>query len=134
MSVDDDERQVRLTPAAAREGGRQSMDRTFAFDIAMGGTAQSEVFDRVGVPLIESAWEGFNVSLFAYGQTGSGKTHTMVGFGDDRGVIPRICTSLFNRIAEESGGSNDGGSATMRLRVEASMLEIYNEKIRDLLS
>ena len=84
---------------------------------------------RVGVhrkPVLEAAWEGYNVSLFAYGQTGSGKSHSMVGFDStDKGIIPKACERMFERISKNE-------DSDLSFRVECSMLEIYNERVRDL--
>ena len=73
--------------------------------------------------VVNSAYVGYNACVFAYGQTGSGKTHTMTGTSADEGLIPRISFELFKRMRDES----------MTYRVEVSYLEIYNEKVRDLL-
>lgn len=64
--------------------------------------------------------------MFAYGQTGSGKTFTMMGSSDNPGLIPRICQELFKRIkiGQESGTG---------YKTHASYLEIYNERVKDLL-
>ena len=75
--------------------------------------------------MLENAWQGYNVSLFAYGQTGAGKSYSMVGYGADKGIIPCACHELFCRI--ESSEDPD-----MTYHVQASMMEIYNEKVRDL--
>lgn len=69
--------------------------------------------------------DGFNVCIFAYGQTGTGKTFTMEGTPESRGVNYRTLEELF-RISEDRGGF-------MRYELSVSMLEVYNEKIRDLL-
>ncbi|KAF9625457.1 hypothetical protein IFM89_023052 [Coptis chinensis] len=71
------------------------------------------------------ALDGFNVCIFAYGQTGTGKTFTMEGTPESRGVHYRTLEELF-RISEER-------SCTMKYDLSVSMLEVYNEKIRDLL-
>ena len=83
------------------------------------------VFDDLGIGVLENAWQGYNVSLFAYGQTGAGKSYSMVGYGEDKGIIPCACHELFRRIEE-----NDQPDVTFH--VQASMMEIYNEKVRDL--
>eukprot|EP00898_Chlorokybus_atmophyticus_P003645 jgi/Chlat1/4281/Chrsp29S04553 len=69
--------------------------------------------------------DGFNVCVFAYGQTGSGKTHTMEGTTADRGLTHRAFAELF-RIAQETWG-------VYRYKFRVTMMEIYNETIRDLL-
>eukprot|EP00899_Mesostigma_viride_P016433 jgi/Mesvir1/24791/Mv22043-RA.1 len=99
--------------------------RVFEFDRSFRGTAtQAQVFEDVQ-PLIQSVMDGYNVCVFAYGQTGSGKTFTMEGVPNDRGVTYRAFGELF-RIAKESWG-------VYEYKFDVSLLEIYNETIRDLL-
>ncbi|XP_031165843.2 stAR-related lipid transfer protein 9 [Sander lucioperca] len=88
--------------------------------------SQEEVFQDLGVSVLSGASEGYNVCLFAYGQTGSGKTYTMMGTPDSIGLTPRICQGLFRSEDTFSDGQNSS-------RVEISFLEIYNERVRDLL-
>lgn len=76
-------------------------------------------------PVVRSAMDGFNGTVFAYGQTGSGKTWTMMGNPDTPGVIPRAVEEIFEVIRAEDD------SREFLLRV--SYLEIYNESLRDLL-
>ncbi|XP_054470276.1 stAR-related lipid transfer protein 9 [Anoplopoma fimbria] len=85
-----------------------------------------QVFQDLGVSVLSGASEGYNVCLFAYGQTGSGKTYTMMGTPDSIGLTPRICQGLFR---SEDTFSDEQNSS----RVEISFLEIYNERVRDLL-
>ncbi|XP_055087232.1 stAR-related lipid transfer protein 9-like [Periophthalmus magnuspinnatus] len=87
--------------------------------------SQEEVFQELGVSVLSAASDGYNVCLFAYGQTGSGKTYTMMGTPDSIGLTPRICQGLFRSEDVSSDGQNS--------RVEISFLEIYNERVRDLL-
>ncbi|ORY51630.1 kinesin-domain-containing protein [Rhizoclosmatium globosum] len=87
---------------------------------------QKRVYESSASELLGHALAGFNVCLFAYGQTGSGKTWTMCGDsslvgGRGRGVVPRLCEDLFARIDKDAA-------------VSVSFIEIYNEKVRDLLS
>ncbi|CAH2094853.1 unnamed protein product [Euphydryas editha] len=88
-----------------------------------------QVFADLGLDVIDSAFEGYNACVFAYGQTGSGKTFTMMGSGsaEAQGLIPRICRQLFSRVA---AGKESGAS----YRTEVSYLEIYNERVKDLLA
>lgn len=72
-------------------------------------------------PLLPPA--GYNCSLFAYGQTGAGKSYSMMGYGEDKGIIPIACERIFDKI---DGNTDD----TLSIKVEASMLEIYMEKVR----
>ncbi|XP_048830787.1 stAR-related lipid transfer protein 9 [Brienomyrus brachyistius] len=88
--------------------------------------SQEEVFQDLGVSVLTGASEGYNVCLFAYGQTGSGKTYTMIGTPASIGLTPRICQGLFRT----DGSFPEGQSSS---RVEISFLEIYNERVRDLL-
>ena len=89
---------------------------------------QSNVFEDLGKPLIDNAFQGYNNCIFAYGQTGSGKSYSMMGFGAESGVIPRICKDMFDRIEDLQKDPN------VTCAVEVSYLEIYNERVRDLLN
>ncbi len=75
--------------------------------------------------LVQSAFDGYNVCICAYGQTGSGKTHTIIG--DD--VHPGLATRTFQRIFQLA---NDH-QAQFDVQVSCSMLELYNDKLIDLL-
>ncbi|XP_046558589.1 carboxy-terminal kinesin 2-like isoform X2 [Haliotis rubra] len=114
---------------AASRRGQNKYD--FAFDkVFQPETTQSQVFEEIA-QLVQSALDGYNVCIFAYGQTGSGKTYTMEGGSVDddltMGMIPRAVQQVFStaRDLEEKG---------WQYQFDASMLEIYNETIRDLLS
>lgn len=72
-----------------------------------------------------SVLDGYNVCIFAYGQTGTGKTFTMEGTPENTGVNYRTLEELFHISNDRSG--------FMRYELFVSMLEVYNEKIRDLL-
>ena len=76
-------------------------------------------------PIVKSVLDGYNVCIFAYGQTGSGKTFTMEGTPENRGVNYRALEELFRSSKEMS--------SMKRYDFSVSMLEVYNEKIRDLL-
>ncbi|XP_052522552.1 kinesin-like protein KIF14 [Tympanuchus pallidicinctus] len=88
--------------------------------------SQEMIYKTLALPLLERAFEGYNTCLFAYGQTGSGKSYTMMGFGEDRGIIPRLCEDLFTRIAQMD-------QQQVLYHLEMSYFEVYNEKIHDLL-
>jgi kinesin family protein C1 len=100
----------------------------FAFDKVFGmDSLQAEIYDEVD-GLVQSALDGYKVSIFAYGQTGSGKTYTMTGTDQPGcwGLIPRSLGKIFQT------------SQRMRARgwtwlLQVSILEVYNENIRDLL-
>lgn len=85
------------------------------------------LYDQIGQPLLEHALDGYNVCMFAYGQTGSGKTHSIMGRDDDPGLMHQFVANLFDRVANLI--KRDG----VRVKVECSYYEIYNEKIHDLL-
>jgi kinesin family member 5 len=102
----------------------------FTFDRVFDTNAsQVEVYNTAAKPIIESVMEGFNGTVFAYGQTGSGKTFTMQGPDIEdlemQGIVPRMVRTVFNRI--------DNSSENIEFTVKVSMMEIYMEKIRDLL-
>ncbi|NWH31418.1 KIF14 protein, partial [Chloropsis hardwickii] len=88
--------------------------------------SQAMIYETLALPLLERAFEGYNACLFAYGQTGSGKSYTMMGFDEDRGIIPRLCEDLFNQIAQMD-------KEQVLYNLEMSFFEVYNEKIHDLL-
>ncbi|KAI8075132.1 hypothetical protein BC940DRAFT_363173 [Gongronella butleri] len=88
---------------------------------------QQTVYDDLGEDLLNHAFDGYNCCIFAYGQTGSGKSYSMMGYGEDKGIIPRTCSELFNRITQST-------DINLTHRVEVSYIEIYNEKVRDLLN
>ena len=87
---------------------------------------QMSVFNDLGVGVLNNAFEGYHCCLFAYGQTGSGKSYSMVGYGKNKGIIPIACEEIFKRIHSVE-------SKSLQCEVTASMLEIYNEQIQDLL-
>ncbi|GFR41254.1 hypothetical protein Agub_g1929, partial [Astrephomene gubernaculifera] len=135
---------VRVRPLITREllqGSRQCIstdgpcvtigrDRRFTFDHAFGpNTTQEHVYQEVVSPLVESCFDGFNVTVLAYGQTGSGKTYTM-GTGECRqeeqlGIAPRVVRHLFQGIQARKQQA--------AFHVRAQFLEIYNEDVKDLL-
>ncbi|KAK5127735.1 hypothetical protein LTR08_004216 [Meristemomyces frigidus] len=137
--------QTVLTPAppensrGSSKNARAVLDgtKTFAFDKSYWSfnradahfAGQDDLFADLGRPLLDNAFQGYNNCIFAYGQTGSGKSYSMMGYGEEEGVIPRICRDMFARI--EGIGSGD---ANMSCTVEVSYLEIYNERVRDLLN
>ncbi|ELU00840.1 hypothetical protein CAPTEDRAFT_171489 [Capitella teleta] len=91
---------------------------------------QRRVFDDLGRGVLDNAWKGYNCSLFAYGQTGSGKSYSMVGYGNNKGIVPISCDELFKGIQEKKDVAQKGEE----YQVSFSMLEIYNEQVRDLLN
>lgn len=103
-------------------------ERQFTFDYSWNSfvprdhpsyASQSIVWQQVGVGVLENAYAGYNCSLFAYGQTGSGKSYSMMGYGEDKGIIPIACEQIFKRIAENT-------DPNLTIRVEASMYVTYD--------
>ncbi|XP_070536744.1 kinesin-like protein KIF28 isoform X2 [Ptychodera flava] len=90
---------------------------------------QKMLFDDLGKGILENAWTGYNCSLFAYGQTGSGKSYSIVGYGPNKGVVPIFCEEIFVGIDKKKGEG-----VKIEFEVTFSMLEIYNEQVRDLLN
>ncbi|EGE09596.1 kinesin family protein, partial [Trichophyton equinum CBS 127.97] len=130
----------------SRKGGKSSNTgtnsapegpRVFAFDKsywsfdrkAPNYAGQDDLFSDLGAPLLDNAFQGYNNCIFAYGQTGSGKSYSMMGYGEEAGVIPKICKEMFQRIS-----AMQVADTNLTSTVEVSYLEIYNERVRDLLN
>ncbi|AWP19679.1 putative kinesin-like protein KIF13B-like [Scophthalmus maximus] len=129
--------QTVLHPAITNmnKGDPRNQPKAFAYDYCFWSMDESQkdkfegqdvVFQCLGESLLDNAFMGYNACIFAYGQTGSGKSYTMMGSSEQPGLIPRLCSSLFGRTVQEAC---EGESFT----VEVSYMEIYNEKVRDLL-
>ncbi|XP_075605844.1 kinesin-like protein KIF16B isoform X3 [Balearica regulorum gibbericeps] len=128
-----------ITNLKVPEGGTGDTGRertkTFTYDFSYFSAdskspsfvCQEMVFKNLGTDVLKSAFEGYNACVFAYGQTGSGKSYTMMGDAGDAGLIPRICEGLFSKISEKTKRNEAS------FRTEVSYLEIYNERVRDLL-
>ncbi|CAH2021071.1 unnamed protein product [Acanthoscelides obtectus] len=86
--------------------------------------ALGDVYGSVVKPLVDSFMEGFNATIFAYGQTSSGKTHTILGNKTDPGLFQLVSNQLFQHVADQ---------VDKRYLIRCSYIEIYNEKINDLL-
>lgn len=100
--------------------------KDFEFDKVYGPhVGQAELFSDVQ-PLVQSALDGYNVSIFAYGQTHSGKTHTMEGSSYDRGLYARCFEELFDL-------ANLDTTSTSQYKFCVTVCELYNEQTRDLL-
>ncbi|XP_029354966.1 kinesin-like protein KIF13B isoform X4 [Echeneis naucrates] len=129
--------QTILHPAGTNLGkaDSRSQSKVFAYDYCFWSMDETEkekfagqevVFQCLGESLLNNAFQGYNACIFAYGQTGSGKSYTMMGSGDQPGLIPRLCSALFDRTQKEQREEES-------FTVEVSYMEIYNEKVRDLL-
>ncbi|KAL2103542.1 hypothetical protein ACEWY4_000410 [Coilia grayii] len=91
--------------------------------------SQCQVYNDIGKEMLQHAFEGYNVCIFAYGQTGAGKSYTMMGKQEEgqEGIIPMLCEDLFEKI-------NDNNNGDISFSVEVSYMEIYCERVRDLLN
>ncbi|XP_027145854.1 kinesin-like protein KIF1A isoform X7 [Larimichthys crocea] len=92
--------------------------------------SQMKVYKDIGEEMLLHAFEGYNVCIFAYGQTGAGKSYTMMGkqdVKDQQGIIPLLCEDIFVKISDNTDNS-------MSYSVEVSYMEIYCERVRDLLN
>ncbi|XP_077445836.1 kinesin-like protein KIF13B isoform X2 [Stigmatopora argus] len=129
--------QTVLHPALANLGKSdlRNQSKVFAYDYCFWSMDESDkerfagqevVFQCLGESLLHNAFLGYNACIFAYGQTGSGKSYTMMGSVDQPGLIPRLCSALFDRTQTEQREQE-------KFTVEVSYMEIYNEKVRDLL-
>ncbi|XP_061637899.1 kinesin-like protein KIF1B isoform X20 [Phyllopteryx taeniolatus] len=123
-----------LNPKAPKEPAK-----TFSFDYSYwshttpedpGFAAQNQVYNDIGKEMLQHAFEGYNVCIFAYGQTGAGKSYTMMGKQEEgqEGIIPMLCEDLFEKINE------DNNKKELSYSVEVSYMEIYCERVRDLLN
>ncbi|XP_060045303.1 kinesin-like protein KIF13A isoform X7 [Erinaceus europaeus] len=122
-------------PPSNTKQGERKPSKVFAFDYCFWSMDESNttkyagqevVFKCLGEGILEKAFQGYNACIFAYGQTGSGKSFSMMGNAEQLGLIPRLCCALFKRISLEQNESQT-------FKVEVSYMEIYNEKVRDLL-
>ncbi|KAM6982679.1 kinesin-like protein KIF1B isoform 15-T15 [Tautogolabrus adspersus] len=113
--------------------------KTFSFDYSYWShttpedpsfASQNLVYNDIGKEMLQHAFEGYNVCIFAYGQTGAGKSYTMMGRQEEgqEGIIPMLCEDLFEKINEE------GNKEELSYSVEVSYMEIYCERVRDLLN
>uniref|UniRef100_A0A8I3WVV4 Kinesin family member 13B n=1 Tax=Callithrix jacchus TaxID=9483 RepID=A0A8I3WVV4_CALJA len=135
--VDVDANKVILNPVNTNlsKGDARGQPKAFAYDHCFWSmdesvkekyAGQDTVFKCLGENILQNAFDGYNACIFAYGQTGSGKSYTMMGTADQPGLIPRLCSGLFERTQKEENEEQS-------FKVEVSYMEIYNEKVRDLL-
>ncbi|XP_049318784.1 kinesin-like protein KIF1B isoform X15 [Astyanax mexicanus] len=122
-----------LNPKAPKES-----PKSFSFDYSYWShtspddptfASQNRVYNDIGKEMLQHAFEGYNVCIFAYGQTGAGKSYTMMGKQEEgqEGIIPQLCEDLFEKI-------NDNINDEISYSVEVAYMEIYCERVRDLLN
>ena len=115
----------------------KNMRRSYTYNLVFGPeTTQEDIFYNCSInKLIDSALDGYSVTIFAYGQTGSGKTYTIMGRDDSinekilsndkySGIMPKSINYIWNTV----------GSRQEKYYIKVSFLEIYNEQINDLLN
>ncbi|XP_044740272.1 kinesin-like protein unc-104 isoform X10 [Chrysoperla carnea] len=92
-------------------------------------SSQAVVYSDIGEEMLQHSFDGYNICIFAYGQTGAGKSYTMMGKQEEgqEGIIPQICQDLFTRIRKTTCDE-------LKYSVEVSYMEIYCERVRDLLN
>jgi kinesin family protein 5 len=122
---------IRFRPINRKEANTDSLtvhnnsikvsSHVFTFDKVFFESDQETVYTSVK-KAVESVCQGYNATIFAYGNTSSGKTFTMFGTKENPGIIPRACSDIFERSPE-----------TVDYSVKCSFLEIYQEKLFDLL-
>eukprot|EP00667_Euglena_gracilis_P003186 EG_transcript_3194 len=117
--------------------GDEKEKHAFEFDCVYApGARQAEVYAFTGKEIVDDVFKGYNGTIFVYGQTGSGKTHTMMGpslgalpgYCDDpelKGIIPRVVESVFHHV--------EAAEEAVEFTLKVSYVEIYMERIRDLL-
>ncbi|XP_014475079.1 PREDICTED: kinesin-like protein KIF16B [Dinoponera quadriceps] len=123
-----------LKVSSSKAGDSRERTRRYGFDYCFDSSdpeaknyaTQATIYQSLGQSILDAMFAGYNSCLVAYGQSASGKTYTMMGTKEDPGLIPRLCEGLFSRVEQEDGRERI-------YHVTISYLEIYNEKVRDLL-
>ncbi|TRZ03731.1 hypothetical protein DNTS_009734, partial [Danionella cerebrum] len=127
-----------ISPAILNPKNPKESPKSFSFDYSYWShtspddasfASQNQVYNDIGKEMLQHAFEGYNVCIFAYGQTGAGKSYTMMGKQEEgqEGIIPQLCEDLFEKI-------NDNNNEEMSYSVEVAYMEIYCERVRDLLN
>ncbi|CEP00395.1 Kinesin-like protein [Plasmodiophora brassicae] len=112
--------------ASIMAGAFGGKSHRFDFDYVFGDKSrQEDVFEATAGPMVVEALQGYNSTVFAYGQTGAGKSFTMMGTPGNKGIIPRMVQKLFDGIT--------AAPSKIEFTIKVSYLEIYLEKVRDLL-
>ncbi|KAF0741926.1 hypothetical protein Ae201684_003112 [Aphanomyces euteiches] len=128
-------------PSLSQEAKAKVWRQTFTYDHSFWSyhpdhpqyADQQCIFDTIGTQMLTTAWKKRHCSLFAYGQTGAGKSFTMMGkhkSNQHRGLIPRICHELFSTMAQSNHPTDDRPRCTVKM----TFVEIYNDRVYDLLN
>ncbi|KAK3593264.1 hypothetical protein CHS0354_012358 [Potamilus streckersoni] len=131
---------IRNPKAVGPKDSKEGAIKSFNFDYSYWShtspedpnfASQKQVYEEIGLEMLDHAFEGYNVCIFAYGQTGSGKSYTMMGKNEpgQQGIVPQLCEDLFNRIKSSKAQDEE-----VKYSVEVSYMEIYCERVRDLLN
>jgi kinesin family protein 18/19 len=105
----------------------RNKERQYAFDFAFDKhDTTHDVYDRTTRILLDGIQSGYNATVFAYGATGAGKTFTMLGSGDQQGIMSLTLNDLFSEVESRKQDKD--------FAVKVSYVEVYNEMIKDLLS
>ena len=125
IKVENDTSIITIAPESSKRAQyTKTEERHYNFTHIYGPTSkQTDVFNKTAAPLLERFLQGDSCVLFAYGMTNAGKTYTIQGTSQDPGVLPRLVSSVFERMSDQSDWE-----------LQTSMFEIYQEKIYDLLS
>ena len=103
----------------------RTKEKKYAFDMVFDDqVGQDQVYNETAKGLVDGVLDGYNASVFAYGATGAGKTHTMLGSLESPGVMVNTLHDLYSRM---------NGFQEAKFKVTLSYMEIYNERIKDLL-
>lgn len=119
------ERAIRVHVPESDARVEQEFEFDHCFSSEIGNNGQVHISQHLGSKIVKDCASGFNSTLFAYGQTSSGKSHTITGNlqrDEEMGLLPRFCKGILSNI----GNRQD-------LHLEVSFMEIYDEKVYDLL-
>lgn len=122
--ADAETRTVRLASSSGSSLAPWSFDAVFA-----GSAGQEQIFDNVGRPFVSRVLSGYNCTILTYGQTGSGKTYTTIGQSstpDGEGLAPRAMRQFLREMQRMD-------QTQFAVRLTASFIEVYQERLRDLL-
>jgi len=130
--IDTEHNTIQVTTGEKAEPGAILNNRQnsfkFRFDHVFHNSSQSDVYDLFARDIVQSVVDGINGCIMTYGQTGSGKTFTMMGDTQNyehRGAASRSLSQIFGEV---------NSRVEFEYRVTATYMEIYNERVYDLLT